>query len=619
MRKKIGLLVLGSIAALCLSCTVAFAETTLPVDEAVSTSQTVPSEDETSFAHQVSPEDIVLVTSRASSVGLAPPQMVEVLRGHNGEVTFLMGLSDSYYIIVGRNSATIYEFAEGPSPYDSWAENAKYYGGFGSYIVDAGSQLIDALTGQPVSLIPYLEILDQMESTTGSGQSLSPLAASSAMLPWVYDYAQRLSFGLNEEGDPMAGTCTAVAVGQILNYLDRTVDSRILATGYHAETLVQSGQTYYSWKLSYTNTANLQSHLVNNCAMRPVTYGEGVNTGVLLYAIKNSGAKDAGFRSEGVFFNWSKTVSDIDRGIPVLVTTPPFIASDPIYLNNDYDAHSMAVFGYYTNGSDRYLDVHSGWYGQSEFSSVGVHSLTRLNANIFWYSNHFRFNSGLHTGGDGKVRYFDSNLNKITGWQTINGKIYYFGSDGVAATGWQTISSKTYYFNSDGAALKGWWTISSTKYFFGASGELATQCRTVYLQSAMNTSKTIDIHGGYVNTAGTQAQIWSLNNGINQRFFVWTSNNTDWYIQNESSGMVLDIEAGNITNEQAIIQWPIHGGVNQKWRLVRYTDGTTMFRSAANTNYCIDIYGSSTTDGAKLILWSYKATNNANQRFYAGG
>jgi len=111
-------------------------------------------------------------------------------------------------------------------------------------------------------------------------------------------------------------------------------------------------------------------------------------------------------------------------------------------------------------------------------------------------------------------------------------------------------------------------------------------------------------------------QVWDLNKGINQRFVVWTVNGTDWYIQREASGMVLDIKGGAIAKGAAIIQWPIHGGVNQRWRLTKYTDGTTAFRSAANTNYCIDITGSSMVNSTKLILWSY--TGTTNQRFYAG-
>jgi hypothetical protein len=217
MRKKITLLSLGFIVLLCLSCT---------------------------FDYQVSPEDIALVTNRAASVELVPPDRVEVLYDHNGAPTFLLGLSDSYYLIMGKNSATIYEFAESPNPYGTWVDNTKYYGGFGSYIVEADGQLINARTGLPVSSVPYMEILDEMESATGSSQGLSPLAATptSATLTWAYDYGQKLSFGLNQQGDPMAGTCTAVALGQILNYLDKVVDSRILSTNYHAEPLVQSGQ-----------------------------------------------------------------------------------------------------------------------------------------------------------------------------------------------------------------------------------------------------------------------------------------------------------------------------------------------------------------------------------------
>ena len=76
---------------------------------------------------------------------------------------------------------------------------------------------------------------------------------------------------------------------------------------------------------------------------------------------------------------------------------------------------------------------------------------------------------------NGKKYYYDSNGNKVTGWQRID-KLYYFDGSGVMATNWQTIGGKTYYFGSDGVLRKGMKEIDGKKYYFETSdGSLSTK------------------------------------------------------------------------------------------------------------------------------------------------
>ncbi|MDR1183824.1 MAG: RICIN domain-containing protein [Coriobacteriales bacterium] len=567
-----------------------------------------------------------------------------VLYNHLDIPKFILGTSSEGYLILDRDTWAFLERAEGVSPFYGYEDEKKCYGGIGLYFTRTEEGFYDIVKGLSLEQMPYIEAIDVLgvsEESEGQGGfsvlSVDPLAVTN-QLSYTDSLARRFSFGLN--GGNTNDSCTAVATGLILNYLDRTVDRNIVSSDKDAEYLVTA-----TWDVTkYPATEKLHNFLVFNCGMKSGTiqvididvpffgigvWGPSVSGYFNNYRNSSSAIASTGISCTSAAVNASsparsmmnRITLNIDKGIPVMMSTTlqGFISG----TNSQYGQHTMMICGYDTALTS--VKVHTGWYNSNTATNRvqlagGVYRATLVDVplSIAVYMYYFDFKAGLHTGGDGKIRYFDSNLNKATGLQTISGKLYYFGSDGIAKTGWQTISGKSYYFNSDGSALKGWWTINSVKYFFGASGEKATQCRTVYLQSAMNKNKTIDIHGGYINAAGTQAQIWSLNKGTNQCFFVWTSNGTDWYIQNEASGMVLDIYDAKIANGQPIIQWPMHGGTNQKWRLTKYTDNTTVFRSAANTNYCIDIYDAKTADGTKLILWPFKTTSNTNQRFYAG-
>jgi len=80
----------------------------------------------------------------------------------------------------------------------------------------------------------------------------------------------------------------------------------------------------------------------------------------------------------------------------------------------------------------------------------------------------------------------------------------------------------------------------------------------------------------------------------------------------QHSQLVLDVEGGSSANGARIIQFPYHGGNNQRWKMTESDDGTVTFISK-HSNKALDVEGASHEQSAKLIQWDHHG--GANQRF----
>lgn len=172
------------------------------------------------------------------------------------------------------------------------------------------------------------------------------------------------------------------------------------------------------------------------------------------------------------------------------------------------------------------------------------------------------------------------------------------------ASTWDSINGKYYFFDQNGNYLhNGMYSIGGQNYFFAPTGELVAHYGTVFISSAMNRNKTLDVPNAST-ASGTQLIIWDRNNGNNQIWDIFSPDGATYVLQSRHSKKVVDIYGGTPSNEVPVIQWDYHGGANQRWQLVRYTtDGSYQFRSAANTNYVLDVSKASATNGAKMIVW----------------
>lgn len=99
----------------------------------------------------------------------------------------------------------------------------------------------------------------------------------------------------------------------------------------------------------------------------------------------------------------------------------------------------------------------------------------------------------------------------------------------------------------------------------------------------------------------TQADVLAANGG-NQEAFV--------QLRNDSSGLCLDINSGNMSNGTNVMQWHCSGANWQKWY---FEAATGLIRSLQDPRFCLD-NGGSFENGANIKIWTCMVGNN-NQRF----
>jgi hypothetical protein len=176
----------------------------------------------------------------------------------------------------------------------------------------------------------------------------------------VDEVFRRLTFGYS--GGDTPGTSTAVACGLILNYLDRTVDNRILPDIFKAEIL--RGSTFDAQR--YPQTTYLHKYLLRHCRLipRPIgLWGRGIVRRLKRFWRKKPWHLGVIVRSKfggyGARKAWRLIKEEIDSGRPAMVTTTYARLKD-----REEPCYTMAVCGYRVMSSGRHeILVHPGKYG----------------------------------------------------------------------------------------------------------------------------------------------------------------------------------------------------------------------------------------------------------------
>jgi len=112
-------------------------------------------------------------------------------------------------------------------------------------------------------------------------------------------------------------------------------------------------------------------------------------------------------------------------------------------------------------------------------------------------------------------------------------------------------------------------------------------------------------------TLDTSAGTWSTG----------TSNpatGTTHYLTNGNSSLVMDVSGSSTANGGKIIQWTNHSGTNQRWTLTRVT-GNVYTAANLNSGLCLEVPNSSTTAGVQLDQWTCNAGANQQWAFDAVG
>lgn len=107
-------------------------------------------------------------------------------------------------------------------------------------------------------------------------------------------------------------------------------------------------------------------------------------------------------------------------------------------------------------------------------------------------------------------------------------------------------------------------------------------------------------------------ELWSDNNGNNQKFNIKNVGDGSCTICALNSGKYLDVENAGKSNGANIIQYAWHGGDNQKW-IIRDAGNGEYYIVSKMSGLCIDTDGHITSDGINVLTWSY--SGKSSQKF----
>ncbi len=114
---------------------------------------------------------------------------------------------------------------------------------------------------------------------------------------------------------------------------------------------------------------------------------------------------------------------------------------------------------------------------------------------------------------------------------------------------------------------------------------------------------------GFNQTSGTQIIQWPLNGGINQKWFFTNNGNGYYTIRNASSGLYLADPGGSKNNGTKLEQLTGDGSDSQLWSLTVSGSGYVIHNKASGL--VVDETGFSTQAGTGLQVWG--ASGNSNQ------
>jgi hypothetical protein len=291
-----------------------------------------------------------------------------VLFSHTDDPQFIIGSSEAGYLIMDRDCNGCMEWGTGRNPYNDFQDKKKYYGGISCYFVELEDQYYNIISGEKTDVILYVKNLDKVEksrlnSYLQQNQTLDdppPTITETKRINNCYSSLQRLAFGINSDG-----TCTAVACGIVLNYLDREVSTLIVPSDMESEVLKTAATDDL---MDYPQAEALHQYLYHECGMNPVNLAWMVTDEIAKYRQYTAETENTEIAVSWCSFTDSSYItSEIDQDIPSMVTTL-------IWGDTDTRKHTMAVYGYriYSDDSCEIL-VHRGWSGDIHNGLIDEH------------------------------------------------------------------------------------------------------------------------------------------------------------------------------------------------------------------------------------------------------
>jgi hypothetical protein len=97
-----------------------------------------------------------------------------------------------------------------------------------------------------------------------------------------------------------------------------------------------------------------------------------------------------------------------------------------------------------------------------------------------------------------------------------------------------------------------------------------------------------------------------------QRFQPQATGRGFFQLQNELTGLCLDVSLGSAADGASVVQFPCNGGPNQQWSFTDVAGGAERV-TARHSGKVLDVTAQATGDGTLLEQWS--SNNGANQQF----
>jgi poly(3-hydroxybutyrate) depolymerase len=130
-----------------------------------------------------------------------------------------------------------------------------------------------------------------------------------------------------------------------------------------------------------------------------------------------------------------------------------------------------------------------------------------------------------------------------------------------------------------------------------------------YRLVAAHSGKALDVNGASASAGATVIQ-WSVHGGLNQQFDFVSSGGDLYRIRARHSGLVL--APTNSGSGADIVQQADTNSAGQQWRVVDQGGGAVSLVNQ-QSGLAMDVWNVSTADGARVSLWT--VTGGANQRF----
>lgn len=151
-----------------------------------------------------------------------------------------------------------------------------------------------------------------------------------------------------------------------------------------------------------------------------------------------------------------------------------------------------------------------------------------------------------------------------------------------------------------------------------------TNAQKFYIQSYdsyytiknLNSGKYLDVAGAG-KTAGTNVWQYTSNGTDAQKWKIVKNSDGSYTFISVLNGLALDVYGGTIASGSNVQVYTSNGTIAQKFTLATTSEDLTGYyyiQSKANTNYVLDIYGASKTNGANVQL--YASNGTGAQKFY---